>query len=69
MEVEYNGVLEFLKDNGFSQYWDIFKAKGFDRETDLVDLNEADLQIMQIPAHHVRPILSAGNFQLLNCND
>ena len=57
---EFNGVQKFLKDHGFSQYWDIFKAKGFDRETDLLDLNESDLQNMQIPAHHIRPILDAG---------
>ena len=60
MTEKLNGVKKFLDRLNFTKYWEIFKTKGYDRESDLPELDESDLEQMQIPETDRRVILQAG---------
>lgn len=55
-----NGVRSFLEELHLGHYWDIFKAKGYDRETDIKNLDDKDLEEMRIPPSERQCILKAG---------
>lgn len=51
----------FLNDLGLGRYLQMFQAKGYDRESDLVDLAEEDLDQMHVDSEQDRQtILEAG---------
>ena len=61
MMTEYcNGVRKFLEQLNLGNYWDIFKAKGYDRESDIKDLDEEDLEAMHIRGPDRQRILQSG---------
>ncbi len=60
MTESLNGVKKFLEKLNLGVYWDIFKAKGYDRENDLKDLDDFDLDQMDIKGTDRQIILQAG---------
>lgn len=55
------GVRFFLENLGLVQYFDIFIIKGFDREDDICELNESDMDSLMISdPDHRRQVLGAG---------
>lgn len=60
MTEHYNGVRKFLDQLNLGKYWDIFKAKGYDRESDIRDLSEEDLEAMHIWGPDRQRILQSG---------
>ena len=56
----FNGVHQFLNNLDLGEYWDIFKAKGFDRDDDLLYITKDDLILMDISENHMEYILEAG---------
>ena len=56
----YNGVREFLCQLGQERHWEIFKVRGYDRETDVVNLDAEDLGSMFITDQDKQIILEAG---------
>ena len=61
MTESFNGVKKFLDRLQLGNYWDIFKAKGYDRESDLKDLDDYDLDHMHIKGSDRQRILQAGD--------
>ena len=64
-EDQGNGVLQFLKKIDQEKYWDIFKAKGYDRESDIEDLDDDDMEHMHISGDDRADILQAGRHTTL----
>ena len=65
MSETYNGVQRFLEEINLGKYWDIFKAKGYDRESDVLDLDTGDLDKMHIENIEDRGrIMNAGEYAL-----
>lgn len=56
----YNGARSFLQSIDMIRYWDVFKAKGYDREDDIPDITEQDMDCMNIVGEDRRLILQAG---------
>lgn len=55
------GVKLFLRNLNLEQYHEMFVAKGFDLESDICHLNDADLDSMYITEdRHRQQILEAG---------
>ena len=61
-DAQNNGVFRFLQQLGLEKHWDIFKAKGYDRETDLLELSPADMEYMHITGQESTNILHAGEY-------
>ncbi|XP_050398092.1 uncharacterized protein LOC126816006 [Patella vulgata] len=51
------GVQHFLQELGLPQYYEAFVTKGYDMETDLLDLNDDDLDEMRITQKEHRVVL------------
>lgn len=65
LDDNHNGVLLFLQNLGLEKYWDIFKAKGYDRESDVLELDEYDIESMHIEEEDGNAILvSARKFRV-----
>ena len=60
MTESFNGVKKFLDRLQLGKYWEIFKAKGYDRESDLKDIDDYDLDQMHIKGSDRQRILQAG---------
>ncbi|XP_013391172.1 uncharacterized protein LOC106159430 [Lingula anatina] len=59
--MNYDGVRNFLRSLDLSQYFEMFKTKGYERESDLVDLDEKDLDDLLITdPEHRRLVLVAS---------
>ena len=55
-----NGVYSFLATVGMTKHWNMFQAKGFEREDDIPELEELDLDGMNIMDGEKKLILDAG---------
>lgn len=60
LDDNHNGVLLFLQNLGLEKYWDIFKAKGYDRESDVLELDQYDIESMHIEEEDGNAILVSG---------
>ena len=61
----YNKVYLFLHSLNLAHYWDTFTAKGYDREDDIVNLDDNDLDILFIAEKDRGPLLRAGKINAL----
>ena len=60
MTERFNGVKKFLDYLNLGNYWEIFKAKGYDRESDIKDIDDYDLDQMHFKGADRQLILQAG---------
>ena len=58
----HRGVQRFLDELDLGKYWSIFKAKGYDRESDIVELDDRDMDAMHIKPNDRGKLLRAGEF-------
>ena len=63
------GVKDFLDQMDLGKYWTSFKTRGFDREDDIINLTEEDLDVLDITCDSDRHlILQAGKMTPLYRN-
>jgi len=55
-----DGVRVFLDNINMGKYWGVFKTKGYDREDDVMGLDEDDMDQMGIANEDRNTMLEAG---------